>query len=207
MSSRVAASEGNGIRSGDHLKRAIGVMGSGDGKISEENRRKAERVGAAIANSGFILATGGCSGLPYDAARGADRAGGFVIGISPAFNYYEHVNRYHFPTKYYHLLIYSGMGFIERDVLNIRTTEAIVLIAGRSGTLNEFSIAYDEGKNIGALIGTGGISDKVQDLVRGFRVSKKESESTMVYESNPEKLVKKLIRSLHEKKPYYPKLR
>lgn len=190
-----------------HLKRAIGVMGSGDGIISRSNRLKARALGEAIARSGFILSTGGCSGLPYEAANGAYKAGGFVIGISPAMNYFEHVNRYHFPTKFYHLLIYSGMGFIERDVLNIRTSEAIITISGRSGTLNEFSIAYDEGKNIGVLIGTGGISDSIKDMVRKFNRSGKKSETTIVYDRDPGKLVNKLVRSLNTKKPYWPKLR
>ncbi|MBI2870957.1 MAG: LOG family protein [Candidatus Omnitrophica bacterium] len=195
------------IRNSNHLQRAIGVMGSGDGIISRANRLKAQRVGAAIAKAGFILATGGCSGLPYDAARGAYEAGGFVIGISPAINYFEHVQRYHFPTKFYHLLIYSGMGFIERDVLNIRTSEAIITIAGRSGTLNEFSIAYDEGKNIGVLTKTGGVSDQIQDMAQGFVRSGKRTETQIVYDSDPEKLVQKLISSLEIKRPYWPKLR
>jgi len=197
----------NGHFTANHLQRAIGVMGSGDGIISKVNREKAARVGAAIVRAGFVLTTGGCSGLPYEAARGADRAGGFVVGISPAFNYHTHVDRYRFPTKYYHMLIYSGMGFIERDVLNIRTSEAIIIIAGRSGTLNEFSIAYDEGKNVGVLTGTGGISGHIKKLVDEFNKTKKKSESTIVYDANPEKLVAKLVQSLEAKKPYYPKLR
>ncbi|MFZ5593982.1 MAG: hypothetical protein ACOY4D_06955 [Pseudomonadota bacterium] len=39
-------------------------------------------------------------------------------------------------------------------------------MGGRSGTLGEFAIAYDEGKLIGVLQGSGGITEKIPILWR-----------------------------------------
>ena len=42
----------------------------------------------------------------------------------------------------------------------------MVIVGGRTGTLGELAIAYDEGRLIGVLTGTGGISGMVEDIVR-----------------------------------------
>jgi predicted Rossmann-fold nucleotide-binding protein len=51
-----------------------------------------------------------------------------------------------------------------REVVNIRSSDVVIIIGGRSGTLGEFSIAYDEGKLIGILIGTGGITSEIKHI-------------------------------------------
>jgi len=38
-----------------------------------------------------------------------------------------------------------------REVENIQTCDAVVIVGGRSGTLGEFAIAYDQAKIIGVL--------------------------------------------------------
>jgi hypothetical protein len=48
-------------------------------------------------------------------------------------------------------------------------TDIVVIIGGRSGTLGEFSIAYDEGKLIGVLSGTGGITSEIDNIVSIIR--------------------------------------
>lgn len=71
------------------MKLTIGVMGSSGGDLSEEVRRKAYRLGEAIADRDAILITGGCPGLPYEAVRGAKAKGGLVVGISPGLSIYD----------------------------------------------------------------------------------------------------------------------
>jgi hypothetical protein len=43
--------------------------------------------------------------------------------------------------------------------------DIVLVVAGGMGTLNEFTIAIDEGKVVGVLTGTGGIADEVEGLL------------------------------------------
>ena len=58
------------------------------------------------------------------------------------------------------------------------------------GTLDELAIAYDEGRLIGVLMGTGGIAEIVETIIR---VSAKEAGLCVLYEDDPEKLIDRLI--------------
>jgi hypothetical protein len=73
-----------------------------------------------------------------------------------------------------------------REIENIRTCDVVVFAGGRSGTLGEFAIAYDEGKVIGVLSGTGGVADSIQDILK---IIIKETNATLIYESDPEALL------------------
>lgn len=56
--------------------------------------------------------------------------------------------------------------------------------------MNEFTVAYDLGKNIGVLEGSGGItSEAIKALLKD---AYKETGSKVVWESDPVKLVEKL---------------
>jgi uncharacterized protein (TIGR00725 family) len=168
---------------------SIGVMGSASGDVSEEAMLKLTQLGRAIAERGHILITGACPGLPYAAALGAQAAGGLSIGISPALSLEEQERKYGGPTDAYDVLIYTGSGLMGREVLNIHSADMIVIAGGRSGTLGEFAIAYDEGRLIGVLTGTGGIADHVTDLVR---LCNKETGAVVLYDDDPARLIARL---------------
>jgi hypothetical protein len=88
-----------------------------------------------------------------------------------------------------------------REVVNIRSSDIVIIIGGRSGTLGEFSIAYDEGKLIGALLGTNGITSEISNLVK---LIKKKTGSKIIYDNDPDKLVNALLRyytKTHYKRP------
>ncbi|MBI1822843.1 MAG: LOG family protein [Nitrospirae bacterium] len=178
------------------MKLKIGVMGSATGKLSKEQRLISYKLGQAIAENGCVTITGACPGLPFEAAKGAAEVGGLVVGISPALSRSEHIMRYRSPVKYHHILIYTGSGLMGREVVNIRSSDIIIIVGGRSGTLGEFSIAYDEGKLIGILEGSGGITSEIKDIVR---IIKKKTGSKMIYDSNPNTLVQKLIEYFAQK--------
>jgi serine/threonine protein phosphatase PrpC len=64
------------------------------------------------------------------------------------------------------------------------------------GTLHEFATAFEAQKPIGVLLGSGGIADKIPELVIGkIRETKK-----IVYEKDPVKLVRKLISLIKKEK-------
>ncbi len=143
----------------------VGVMGGAGRDIPEAYLAKAEELGEAVGEENCVLVTGACPGLPFAAARGAKRKGATVVGISPGLSLCEHAYKYESPTAYHDILIFTGSGLMGREVVNIRSSDIVAFIGGSSGTLGELAIAYDEGKLIGVLTGTGGISDLVSGIL------------------------------------------
>ncbi|HXC61100.1 MAG TPA: hypothetical protein VNV63_00365 [Nitrospiria bacterium] len=172
------------------MKLKIGVMGSATGNLSKRQKEIAYELGSAIAENGCVTITGACPGLPLESAKGAAKAGGLVVGISPALSEWEHVNKYHSPLEYHDVLIFTGSGLMGREVVNIRSSDIVVIIGGRSGTLGEFAIAYDEGRLIGVLRGTGGITSAIKSIVK---IVKKKTGAKIIYGKSPRTLVKNLI--------------
>lgn len=168
---------------------SVGVMGSAGGKIEERVCQLVRQLGRAIAKRGYVLITGACPGIPHEAVKGAKEEGGTVVGISPALNFEEHVRKYHSPTRGYDAIIYTGSGLMGREIENIRSCDVVIFAGGRSGTLGEFAIAYDEAKVIGILEGSGGITEHLRDIIR---IMNKETGAIVCYDSNPERLLDKL---------------
>jgi len=151
------------------MRITVGVMGSADNEQPQQAKGIAYALGQAIAKRNFVLITGACPGLPYECARGATNAGGLSVGISPALSLDEHVHKYHSPSDCFDVIIYTGSGLMGREVTNIRSSDMVLILGGRSGTLGEFAIAYDEGKLIGVLEGSGGITAKIPRYRCQFR--------------------------------------
>ncbi|MCT4591975.1 MAG: hypothetical protein N4A36_01130 [Candidatus Gracilibacteria bacterium] len=181
------------------MKIKIGVMGSAQGPSIEgkTNIEKAEELGKEIAKQNCILVNGACPGLPDDAARGAKGEGGFCMGISPAFSMREHMEKFDSPVESYDIILFTGMGLMERDIVNIRSSDAIITVGGGIGTLNEFTVAFDEGKVVGVLTGTSGISDNIPHIIE---LCNRELTDNVVFDSDPEILVKKVIDKLKNTK-------
>jgi uncharacterized protein (TIGR00725 family) len=169
---------------------AIGVMGGATGTFDEETLARLVRLGKSIAQRGCSLITGACPGLPHAAVQGARAAGGLVVGISPALSAVEHVEKYRSPLEGFDVLIYTGSGLMGREIDNIRSSDIVVIAGGRSGTLGEFAIAYDEGRLIGVLTDTGGVADAVPELVR---ICDKQTGAVVLYDDDPERLLDRLI--------------
>jgi len=113
-----------------------------------------------------------------------------VLGISPALSLDEHVVHYRSPYLEYDSLIFTGSGLMGREITTIRSCDVVVICGGRSGTLGEFSIAYDEGKLIGVLEGTGGIADHLREVVAMIQ---KDTRAALFYDSDPEALIDALL--------------
>ena len=170
-------------------KMVFGVMGSAGGELPESARKKIYALGAEVGKRGYTLVTGIAPGLPHDSVLGAKSEGGLVIGISPAQSFTEHIERYNSPTRGYDIIVYTGSGLMGREVENIQTCDAVVIVGGRSGTLGEFSIAYDQAKIIGVLEGTGGIADHIDELLK---VINKDTGARVIGHTDPIELVKLL---------------
>lgn len=168
----------------------FGVMGSAGGALSASCLELCRELGRAVAESGCCLLTGACPGLPHEAVLGAKAVGGHVVGISPAVSLKEHIETFASPYQEYDVLIFTGLGLMGREMINIRSCDILIVVGGRSGTLGEFSIAYEEGKLIGVLTGTGGITAALPELETTLG---KKTGAEVVYESNPQRLIDRLL--------------
>ncbi|HKP36318.1 MAG TPA: hypothetical protein VJT71_05630 [Pyrinomonadaceae bacterium] len=170
------------------MKTKIGVMGSAE-ELPEVSE-KANALGKAIAARDAILLTGATTGLIYATGKAAHDAGATHIGISPAHDKQEHIEKYRLPVDACDAIIYTGFGLKGRNVVLVRSCDIVMFIAGSIGSLNEFTIAYDEGKIIGCLTGTGGAADEIERLTKALR---KETKSRLLYEDDPEKLLDRCL--------------
>jgi uncharacterized protein (TIGR00725 family) len=168
----------------------IGVMGSAGGQISGAELELARQLGRRIAERGCTIVTGACPGLPHAAVLGAAEAGGISLGVSPALSREEHINVYTSPLQPYTTMVFTGSGLMGRETHNIHSSDFVLFMGGRSGTLGEFCIAYDEGKLIGILTNSGGISNEFERIAA---LVHKETGSTIITGDVPETLVDKCL--------------
>jgi uncharacterized protein (TIGR00725 family) len=144
----------------------ICVSGAAKGESVEEGKLLARKLGAAVAKAGHSLLTGATIGLPNYAAEGYKAAGGKMsVGISPAATKIEHILKYHLPIKAYDTILYTGLHYVGRDTLLITSSDAVLSIGGRLGTLHEFTIAMETDTPIGFLHGAGGVGDEIKNLM------------------------------------------
>jgi uncharacterized protein (TIGR00725 family) len=174
------------------MKIKVGVMGSAEEASTPAIRDKAKTLGWAIAGCDVILLTGASTGLVYETGKAARDASGLHIGISPAGDEREHVERYQLPVDACDAIIYTGFGLKGRNVVLVRSCDVVLVIAGSIGSLNEFTIAYDEGKVIGCLTGTGGVADEAERIVRTFS---KQTNARMFYHDDPVELLEACLAS------------
>jgi len=166
------------------------------GHCSMDTLQKAEELGREIAKQNIVLLTGATTGTPYWAAKGAKSAGGLVIGFSPASSEAAHVKTYHLPIDYHDDIVFTGFEYSGRNWILTRSADAVIIICGRIGTLNEYTAAFEDNKPIGVLETTGGTADYIRDILeksyRGFRKT--------VFSPDPKELLKLVMQQVEEHK-------
>jgi len=168
----------------------IAVSGSSLNNCAPGAFKKAYEVGRQIALHKCVLVTGATIGVPQWATRGAKSVGGISIGLSPAVSKEAHVRTYKLPTKFMDLIIYTGFDYSGRNMLMTRSADAVIMVCGRIGTLNEFTTAFEDKRIIGVLTGSGG---EEQEIERILKIGKR-GHKRVVYDSDPRKLVEKVIK-------------
>ena len=180
-----------------YLKYKICVSGAAEtGHCQKGALEKAKEIGKEIVRHNCVLVTGATSGVPYWAAIGAKEEGGIVIGLSPATSEKAHLKTYRLPTDYHDLIIYTGFEYAGRNLLLTRSSDAVIIICGRMGTLNDFTIAFEDNKPIGVLVETGGTADLLEDIVAKVH----RGPGKIVYDSEPKKLIEKLLKLVNKEK-------
>ncbi len=174
-----------------HLKVKICVSGAADTTYCGEGAMEsAKELGREIVRQGGILVTGATTGFPLWAAMGAKEAGGVSIGLSPASSEKEHVETYGLPLDYLDIIIYTGFGYSGRNLLLTRASDGVIVGCGRIGTVNEFTIAFEDHKPLGVLQGPWEMDEVLANMLDK---SHRKEEGKVVFNENPKELVTKLI--------------
>ena len=150
---------------------------------------KAKEMGREVARQGAIITTGATTVFPLYSAMGAKDECGFSIGFSPAANEREHVEVYKLPLDYMDVVIYTGFGYSGRDLLLVRSSDAVVIGCGRIGTLNEFSVAFEDHRPIGVLEG----SWETDEILKHIVDTAHRPNNKIIYDSDPKAMVERLI--------------
>ncbi|MDQ5847103.1 MAG: hypothetical protein M3539_17590 [Acidobacteriota bacterium] len=178
------------------MKIKVGVMGSASDAASAGKValwQKGRELAEAIAAHEVILLSGATTGVVYVVGKAARDAGVVHVGISPAANSREHVADFELPLDACDAIIYTGFGLKGRNVVLVRSCDVVLFIAGGMGSLNEFTIAHDEGKIIGCLTGTGGVADEAPNLLQKFS---KETGARVFHDDDPNQLLAACLEAL-----------
>lgn len=179
------------------MKYKICVSGAAEtDKCASDAMEKTKELGREIVRQNGVCVTGATKGVPLWAAIGATKEGGLSIGLSPASSEIEHVKSYRLPVEPFDIIIYTGFDYSGRNLLLTRSSDAVITVCGRMGTLNEFTIAFEDKKPIGVLIGSGGTADQIKEIVENAD----RGPGKIVYESDPKILLEKVIKLIDEEK-------
>ena len=182
------------------MKYQICVSGAASGDTVTASHQLAYDLGRVISSRGKTLLTGATVGLPHFAAMGAKSvktAGrGVSIGFSPASSFREHVATYKLPTVEFDYINFTGMEYVGRDVHLVRSSDAVITVGGRMGSLHELSTALESRKVCGVLLGSGGLADYVSTLLENIEAP---GARDVIYDTDPERLVDSVIEALDRK--------
>lgn len=116
-------------------KRFIAVIGGSD--CTPEEARLAEEVGRELARKDAILVCGGLGGVMEAACKGASAGGGLTIGILPGGSRQT-------ANPYVQIPVVTNLGEA-RNVIVVKSAEAVIAIGGGYGTLSEIGHALRNG--------------------------------------------------------------
>ncbi len=178
------------------LRYSICVSGAAAGQTVKDSSKLAERVGREIAKQGHILTTGATVGLPYYAAYGAKKENGTSIGFSPASSLREHMRKYRLPHDVFDFINFTGLNYVGRDLYLVQSSDAVITVGGRFGSLHEFTSALEARKPCGVLLGSGGTADLIPGLMEKLEPPDRD---LVIYDDEPERLVQRIVELLDKK--------
>jgi uncharacterized protein (TIGR00725 family) len=173
-----------------NYKLKICVSGAAEtGHCGLDAFEKGKELGREIVRQGGIITTGATTGFPFWSATGAKEEGGISIGFSPASTEEEHLLFYKLPLDYMDVMVYTGFGYSGRNLILTRSADAVLIGCGRIGTINEFTVAYEDGKPIGVLEGEW----ETDEVLKYMLEASNRTNDNIVFDSDPKKLVEKVI--------------
>ena len=183
-----------------HLKLKLCISGAAEtGHCGPSALEKAKELGREVARHNAVLVSGATTGFPFWATMGAKEAGGMTIGLSPASGEREHIDVYKLPVDYQDLVIYTGFGYSGRNLLLTRASDAVFIGCGRIGTINEFTVAFEDQKPIGVLGGEWDTDETIKLILeRAHRPNEK-----IIFDTDPKSLVERVIEVVKKEKQEY----
>ena len=158
---------------------------------------KALELGRACATLGVQLSTGATSGFPLTVAQGYKEVAGAPLsfGLSPAINKTEHIEVYRLPTDHMDIIVYTGFGFPGRDLMLVRSSDAIIIGCGRIGTIHEFTVAWESEMPIGILEGDWATDEVIKNII----ANSNRENPLVVFDSDPKRLAEKIVAMCKER--------
>jgi uncharacterized protein (TIGR00725 family) len=187
------------------LRYQICISGAARGDSVEFAKDLSAAAAREIVRRGHLVITGATRGLPYYAAKAAKAEGGddiTSIGFSPAASRLAHVKKYRLPIDVFDTILFTGFEYTGRNLLLVRSSDAVVMVGGRIGTLNELTIAIEERKPIGVLLGSGGMTEEVESVLKAA----KRARTGIIFDHDPAVLVDRLIELVEVKAAKLPDL-
>jgi len=129
--------EGSSIPDPLAFSEAMIIAVIGAGRCPKEIAQIAESVGRELGKRRLTLVCGGLGGVMEAACRGAKETGGQTIGILPGFSHRD-------ANPYLDISIVTGLGEA-RNIIVVRTAQAVIAVDGEYGTLSEIAYALKLG--------------------------------------------------------------
>lgn len=167
----------------------LAILGSASNIVSAENENLCKEAGEYLAQKKITVVTGGSHGIPGFVVKSAFEAGAETEVYSPDEDVEQHNLRPdNLSLKYFknHKFI---PGFTARSLEMMKNVDSVLVINGRIGTLSEFTIALEEGLNIGIIKGTGGIADHLEYIIS---IAKKEFKNKIIFDTDYKTVIDKL---------------
>ena len=181
------------------MRYQICVSGAASGPSVMASKDLAFRLGQEISRQGKTLTTGATVGLPHYAAIGAVSVKGrkgLSVGFSPASSFRQQIKTYRLPFEPFDYINFTGMGYVGRDAHLVLSSDAVITVGGRMGSLHELATALESRKVCGVLLGSAGLADYVSALLQDVQ---SPGAKDIIYDDNPERLVQKVIAALDKK--------
>lgn len=167
----------------------LAILGSASDIFSSENEKLCEEIGKYLAEKKITIVSGGSHGIPGLVVKSAFEAGAETEAYSPDDDDKQHMlRRDNLSLKYFKNKNFVP-GFTARSLEMIKSVDGALVINGRIGTLSEFTIALEEGLNVGVIKGTGGIADHLENIIS---IAKKEFKNKIIFDTDYKTVIDKL---------------
>jgi hypothetical protein len=171
----------------------IGVIGSAGmeeypkgGGASVKTMALAREIGGLLAKRGAIVVTGGKSGIMEAAARGAKDSGGTTVGITSGAKRFT-------SNDFTDIEVLTGMSAAGYDeLLLVLMSDALIVLGGGAGTLEEIAIAYRNRKPVVVL---GSVEGWGKELLSKKYLDSRQTVKIQTSET-PEEAVGKALSSI-----------
>ncbi|MHA2059608.1 MAG: TIGR00725 family protein [Candidatus Ranarchaeia archaeon] len=157
----------------------------GDSEADKKALEIAEEVGKLLAQKGVIVLSGGRGGVMEAVFKGAKANKGTTVGILPGPEKSE-------ANIYTDITIVTNMGWTRNSLIQL-SSDGVIVIGGKAGTLCEIAFAWMYGKPIVALPSAGGWGAKLA----GTKIDERRSDRIESAHS-PQQAVERLLEILEK---------